>query len=254
MTLLAVKCRDGIAGLHLAVGGNLVRRADPHQRLRPDAALGIRVQPEEVHPHLRQLAEDRLVAVAAPPIGPLGEIVERLNAAAVEQRLARFVQRGQFQGDLLVGHHVAVQVEPHAQVLGKTIGAVERADGVAAGDQQHGPAVVLERLEHVLLRRQAVDRRLQLGVGQQRLHRRPVLRADDDQTAFGCGLQVVDDRQQLAGPQIDVAADLFGRQLLGRRCVLGANHGRGRGRLRSGRQGYEAARKGRLRRSQCGVA
>ncbi len=71
----------GIAGLHVLAVADFAGRPDPHQRLRPHATLGISVHSDEVHAHLRQLAEHGLVGVAVPPVGPLGEIVERLNAA-----------------------------------------------------------------------------------------------------------------------------------------------------------------------------
>ena len=93
------------------------------------------MQSEEIHPQLGKLAENRLVVVAVPPVGALGEIVERLDAAEGEERLADFIQARKFRRHLLVGHHVAVHVETHAQMFGQAIGAVERADRIAAGNQ-----------------------------------------------------------------------------------------------------------------------
>ena len=86
----------GIAGLHLSIVGKFLGRADPDQRFRSDAAFRVAVQSEEVHAHLRQLAEYGLISIAVPPIGPLGKIVERLNAPPLKQRLPRFVQCGPF--------------------------------------------------------------------------------------------------------------------------------------------------------------
>ena len=88
-------------------------------------------------------------------------------------------------------------------------------EGVAAGDQQHRPAVVLERLEHVLLRLQTRIRQSHgfsqcAGTVALADHNHPALRR----------LQIIDDRQQFTRSQIHIAADFLGRQLLGRRSVL----------------------------------
>ena len=131
---------------HFAISGDVLRQSNPHERLRPDAALGISVQPEEIHAHLGQLSENGLVVVTVPPVGAFGKIVERLDAPPIEQRPSRFVQRRPFQRNLSIWYDVAVQIKPDSQVFGQTIRTIERTELIATNDCQHGPIFQLNGL------------------------------------------------------------------------------------------------------------
>ena len=65
--------------------------------------------------------------------------------------------RGSSSGRLFVGQHVAVQVEADAEMFGQAIGPVERADGIAAGNQQDPAAIgAVECFEEILFGGQAL--------------------------------------------------------------------------------------------------
>jgi len=174
-----------VGGLHAPLVVVLPAEADPHGRLRADAALGVRVQAEEVHAELGQLGQHGLVAVGVPPVGPLGKVVERLDPATVEKRTPRLVQLGQRQRRLAVGQYVAMQVEADAEVLCQPVGGIERADRVAADHEHQRPLAVANGLQAILLGEQPFDRGSQRLVGQQALDQRLLLAADHDARAVG---------------------------------------------------------------------
>ena len=99
--------------------------------------LRIGMQPDEVHPQLRQLGDDGQVFVAVPPVRAFGEIVEGLDSAQGEERGGMLVQGWHRPTQQLVGDNVAVQVEANAQCLSKAVGGVERADIIAASEEEN---------------------------------------------------------------------------------------------------------------------
>ena len=199
------------------IGLDVVGQTDPDRRLGAPAAFGVRVQADEVHPQLGQLGQHGAVIVEVPQVRPLRKIVKWQDAAHGKQRLAAVIQVGQLQRDSLVGDDVAIEVESYAEMLHEAINAIERAHRIAPGNQRHLLAVVPHGLEHVLLGRQSIDGRLESGVRQQCLHRCPILRADHDPLAVGVRLELVDDRQQRAGSQVEVATNLLGGEPFERR-------------------------------------
>ena len=111
-----------------------VALSDPYGGLRAHGAVGVRVQPQEIHAQLGQLAHDGEVVIRVPPVRPLGEVVERLQPAHAEQGmpiLRKFRKRERHER---IGDNVPVKVEPDAKALCKPVDAVERADVVSPDD------------------------------------------------------------------------------------------------------------------------
>ncbi len=135
-----------IGGRDLPVCSEIALAADPDGRfgvggrtLLTARVLGIGVETEEVHPQLGQLAQDGLVVLERPPVRPLGEIVERLDAADGEEGPARLVEIEGGRRDLPVRDDVALEGEADAELFGQLVGAVEHGRSAAAGDKD-GPA------------------------------------------------------------------------------------------------------------------
>jgi len=77
--------------------------------------------------------------------------VKRLDAPAVEERLAQLVHPGKREGDFLVRNHVTVKVEANTQVLSQPVRAVECADRITTGNHQDRPVLEQRVPQEVLL-------------------------------------------------------------------------------------------------------
>ena len=131
-----------VAELNAPVRVKVVRHAVPDGRFRVGQPLRIAMHAQEVHPHLGELGEDRFVIVRAPGVEPKRMRSPGIDPAQGEQRPAHFIHLRQHRRYPRVRNCVAMQIEPHAELLRKTIRAVQRAKVVAADDQHQSAAAV----------------------------------------------------------------------------------------------------------------
>ena len=164
----------------LAARESVGRRRGAGQWIEPAAARRIVVQTDEIHPHFGHLTEIQFIIVGVPPVGPLEEVVERLNPAQRKERLAALVQLGQLQRNPPIRHDVAVDVKAHTQGFCEPVRAVERADVVAADDQHNRLLSGVNRFEQVLLFVQRSDRFIHGRRYREPVKYRPVLPGHDN--------------------------------------------------------------------------
>ena len=87
------------------------------------------MQPDESHLQFGQLGHTARKVVQIPQVGPLRKIVKWAGCRESQTAACRSRQGlGSFERNLLVGNHIAIEIESHAEVLGKAIGSVERSD------------------------------------------------------------------------------------------------------------------------------
>ncbi len=147
--------------------------------------------------------------------------MEWLDAARGKQGFVPFVKHGQEERSLLVGDHVAMQVELHAQFLGQLIGPVKHRQRAATADSELAASPGVGRFEFKFLSRQR-------GIDH-----------EDDRVLAGGSLG--GDRQQRATAQVDVTANFLGREFFRKGRRLGVNdHGRCPCSLRGKQRGYPA--------------
>ena len=174
-----------IAECHAPPGVCVLSQAVPHGRLGIGVAFRIAMNTQEVHPHFGELREHGLVIIGAPGIEAKRVRAPRVDPAQGEERLPGFIQYRQLELHLRIRHHIAVQVEAHAEFFYQSVRAVEHAGIAAAGNGQGGAIT----LQPVLLGRKL------------RVH---------TQADAGSGRG---ERQQLIGPQIHISPDLLGGEL-----------------------------------------
>ena len=196
-----------ITGPYPALIVKAVFHAGPDRRLAKGSAVvfGIAMETDEVHPHFGKLGNGCLVVFRGPPVGAEGKIVKWLDPPEREQRLAWFVEVGQFREHPFIGNHVAVQVKAHAQMLGHAVCAVKRADVVAAGDQQPTVPAAFDRFEKVLLGTEARQGRAPCGGAVHFAQHGAILPPHHESTARRLLFHAWDDGQQVARPQIPVS-------------------------------------------------
>ena len=92
-----------------------------------------------------------------------------------------------------VGNDVAVQIEPHAEVLGQPVGAVEHTSVVAADNEDNRPARAGQCLQKISLCLQVRQTGLELGVLDGLAEDRPILPRDEDGRAIRYARGIVPD-------------------------------------------------------------
>ena len=100
-----------------------------------------------------------------------------------EQGRAQFIQFRQGERDLLIRHHIGVQVETDPQLFRETVGSVERANRISAGHQNDLLPISFDGPEQVLLRLQLLQLLLLCGICQRLSNAWACLRSHHDPVA-----------------------------------------------------------------------